>query len=66
MWELLSRGWYKLSFDGSARDNKVSAGFVARNNVGAPVGAGSFPMVVLSVPKITLVAYRRFLCGLQL
>lgn len=64
MWELLSRGWYKLSLDGSARDNKVSAGFVAPNNIGALVGAGSFLVVVLSIPKITLVAYRRFLCGL--
>lgn len=51
IWELPSRGQYKLNFGGSFRDNKVGARFVIQNDIGTLVETGSFHIIVLPVPE---------------
>lgn len=51
MWELPPRGWYKLNFERSNRDNKIGARFIPQSDVMALVATDSFPFAIIIVPE---------------
>ena len=67
-WNMPDPNWVKLNFDGSieSRSTEAGAGFIIRNDIGQPVGAGAIYLQTRDINDAELRGEWEGLCWIRL